>query len=340
MLVRLLRAVGDGGDLRHTDAGHHPGRADGAGADAHLDHIHARGNQIARGRGRRDVAGEQRDIRIAVPDRLHLLQHARAVAVGRVNIDHVRLGGQQRLNPFKHVVGHAHRRAAQQPAVGILGAVGIFLGFFDVLDRDQTPEIALRVHDGQLLDPVVRQNLLGLLQGRSLRRGDQVFAGHHLADLPAVICFKPEIPVGQNADQLSVPRNGNAADPIAGHQVFGILNQVVGAQEERVGNHAVLAALHLVHLGCLFLDAHVLVNDSEAALPGHGDGHVRVRHRIHGRADHRDVQPDLRGKLNGEIHVSGEHLAPGRHQQYVVKSVSFSDSSLQHLENQPPSDFN
>ena len=41
VLVGLGGAGGDRGDLRHAAAGDHPGGADGAGADAHLDAVDA-----------------------------------------------------------------------------------------------------------------------------------------------------------------------------------------------------------------------------------------------------------------------------------------------------------
>ena len=168
------------------------------------------------GRRRRHVAGKQRDIRILAADLLHLPEHAQAVAVGRVNIDYVNLGGQQRVNPLKHVVRDAHRGAAQQPAVRVLGAVGILARLFNILDRDQAAEVSVLIHDREFLNPVAGQDLLGLLQGGAFRRGDQVFTGHDLADGAAVICFKPEIPVGQDADQFPFPGDWHAADRRSG----------------------------------------------------------------------------------------------------------------------------
>ena len=49
--------------------------------------------------GRRHIAGKQGDIRIPVADFFHLSDYAQAVAVGRIDIDHVNLGGQQGVDP-------------------------------------------------------------------------------------------------------------------------------------------------------------------------------------------------------------------------------------------------
>ena len=290
-----------------------------------------------RRRGRGHVPRENGHIRIAVPDRLHLLQHAGAVTVGRIDHDQVHLRVPQRVDPLKHILRHAHRRAAKQAAVFILGAVGILGGLLDILDGNQAPEHPVPVHDRKLLDAVSRQDGLRFLQRRSDRRRDQVVFGHHLADRLGVIRFKPQIPVGQNADQLSFPGNGNAADAVPAHQLLRVADQVLRAEEKRIGNHAVLAALYLIHLGRLLLNGHVLMDDPQTAFPRHGNRHTAVRHGIHGGAHHRNIQSDVLRQLDGKIHIPWQHFTPGRDQQHVVKGQSLSDSLLQHSVS-PPSD--
>ena len=49
----------DGGDLRHADAGHHAGGADGAGADADLDAVGAGLDEGVGAVGGGDVAGDE-----------------------------------------------------------------------------------------------------------------------------------------------------------------------------------------------------------------------------------------------------------------------------------------
>ena len=95
--------------------------------------------------------------------------------------------------------------------------------------------------------------------------------------------FEPEVAVGQDSDQFSVTGNRNAADPVPAHQFFRIADQVFRTQVKRIRNHAVFTALYFIHLRRLFLNAHVLVDDTQTALPGHGDCHFAVRHRIHRR---------------------------------------------------------
>ena len=330
VFVSFFRTVGNGCDLRNTDTGNHTGRADGTGADTNLHAVHTGGDQVMRRGGCCHVTGEQGNIRILVTDLFHLLQHTQAVAVGCINIDHVHLGSQQGVNPLKHVVCHAHSGAAQQTAVLVLGAVGVFACLFNILDRDQSAQHAVLVHDRQLLDPVGGQDLFGFFQRGAFGSGDQVFTGHYFADRPAVICFKPKVAVGQDADQLAFPGNRNAADAIAAHQFFRVGDQVFGTQIKGICDYAMLTALDFINLGRLFLDCHVLMDDSQTAFTRHRDGHAAVRHRIHGGTQHGNIQFDVLSQLDRKIHIPGEHFALRRHQQYVVKSQSFPDLILQH----------
>ena len=68
---------------------------------------------------------------------------------------------------------------------------------------------------------------------------------------------------------------------------------MIRRQIERVCDDAVLGALHHVHLFCLLLNTHVLVNNTDAALSGHSDCHLMLCNRIHACAHHRDIELDF-----------------------------------------------
>ena len=81
-----------GGDHRHADAGDDARRADRAGADADLHRVDARIDQRLGAFGRRDVAGDEIDVREALPDARDHVEHALRVAVRRVDDEHVHAG--------------------------------------------------------------------------------------------------------------------------------------------------------------------------------------------------------------------------------------------------------
>ena len=172
------------------------------------------------------------------------------------------------------------------------------------------------------------QDLLSLLQGDALGGGDQVLLGHHVVDELVHVGLELHVPVGDDADQLSVVTDGHAGDAVLGHQLVGLRQGVARSQPEGVGDDAVLAALDHIHLLRLLADRHVLVDDADAALPGDGDGHAILGDGIHSGTDKRDIQPDFLCQVGVQIHISGQHIAGGGDQQHVVKGKPLLDKLL------------
>ena len=78
------------------------------------------------------------------------------------------------------------------------------------------------------------------------------------------------------------------------------------------------------------------MDHADAALPGQGDGHAGFRHRIHGRAHHRDVQRNLFCQLGVQIHIRRKHVALRRDQKHIVEGEAglyklFVPSKLGHI---------
>ena len=93
------------------------------------------------------------------------------------------LAATSAVDPLHHVLGHTHGRAAQQTAIVILGGVGVLAVLFSM------SLMVIRPHSspssftmGSFSMRWARQQLLGLLQRGAHGSGDQVLAGHDLAD--------------------------------------------------------------------------------------------------------------------------------------------------------------
>ena len=85
------------------------------------------------------------------------VEHGALVAVRGVDDDHVDPGVDQQAGPLVGVLAHAERGADDQPAVGVLGGVGVLVALDEVLDRDQPAQPAGVVDQRQLLDLVLAQ---------------------------------------------------------------------------------------------------------------------------------------------------------------------------------------
>ena len=77
--------------------------------------------------------------------------------------------------------------------------------------------------------------------------------------------------------------------------------------------------LDLVNLGRLGLDAVVGVDDADAALQGHLDGHLGFRDGVHRGRDEGGLQLNVLAQLSGDVHlVQGKVNVAGHHDHIVI----------------------
>ena len=251
------------------------------------------------------------------------------MAVGAVEHQHVHARVEQRAGAVEDIVRHADGRGAQQPPRSVLGGVGVLHDLFDVLDRDEPPEVVFLVDDRQLFDAVMAQDLLGLLQRRADLAGDEPLARHDLGDLAAEVFFKFHVAVGDDADELVLlVHDRNAGDAVFRHQRLGVAERFVRRQREGIGDDAVFRALDQIDLLGLHVDRHVLMDDADAALARDGDGHAVLGDGVHGGAHDGDVQSDLVRQTGGKVDVGGEHVALCGDKQHIVKGQPFADDPV------------
>ncbi len=183
------------------------------------------------------------------------------------------------------------RSTHSQPAMFILSRFRILPALEDVLYRYQSLEITGTIDHRQLLDLVPMQHTLGFLQRCAHRYGDQLVAGHHLADRSIEVGLELQVAVGDDADQPAILLDDrHPADGELPHETVGVAQRGVGPQRNRIENHAALRPLDPVDLRRLLFDRHVLVHDADTAVPGHRDRHLGFGHRVHRRRDQRDRQ--------------------------------------------------
>ena len=194
------RAVVDGGDLRHPDAGDHPGRADRSRAHPALHAVGAGGGHGVDRFGGDDVAADHLDVEAAL-DLLDDVEHALVVAMAGVDDEQVDADADEGLGPLEGVGSDADRGADPEPAPVVLGGVGELRALLDVLDGDEAPERPGVVDDRELLDAVLPEDVLGLLEGGADRGGHQRRRLHHPLDHLVVVLDEAEVAVGEDPDQ-------------------------------------------------------------------------------------------------------------------------------------------
>ena len=149
--------------------------------------------------------------------------------------------------------------------------------------------------------------------------GHQVFAGHHLIDGTSHITLETQVAIGDNTHQATIViHHGDAADMIFVHQVERILHGASELDGDRVINHAVFGTFDNGHLARLLLDTHVLVDDTDSAFACYGNGHSRLRHRVHGSGNEGDFQFDVTRESRAQMYGTGQYFRICRNQEDVI----------------------
>ena len=85
-----------------------------------------------------------------------------------------------------------------------------------------------------------------------------------------------------------------------------------------------LTRLHLARLG---LDAHVLVDDADAAFLRDRDREARFGDRVHGGGQDRQIETDRAGELRAQIGVARQEIGVRRDQEHVVEGECFLENT-------------
>ena len=90
-------------------------------------------------------------------------------------------------------------------------------------------------------------------------------------------------------------------------------------------------AFDTIHLHGLLLNAHILVNNADAAQLGHRHGHVTFCYRVHRAADDRQTQADIAGNIRTDVNIVRDHFAISGFQKDVIKRQSAIGDAIVHV---------
>ena len=316
--------------LRHAHAGHDAGGANRARADAHFHRVCPGRHQIACRLCGGDVAADNLHLREVCLHPTHPIQNTLAVAVCGIHHNHVHPGSHQSGHAFVGFRTHAHRRAHAQAAVLVFVGMGEFGGFQNIAHRNQAFELVLRVHNQNALDLMLMHQFARVFNAGAFGHGNQFGPGRHDGGHRLVEAgFKAQIAVGNQAHQLAVLHHRQAGHlPLTLCAHFQQLaNQHFRRNRYRVFHHAAFVPLHFGHGLGLALDAHVLMNDADAAFLRHGNGQARLGNGVHGGGNQGQVEGNVAGEAGLQRDVLGQHLGMGGNKQYIIKGVGFFNDS-------------
>ena len=177
------------------------------------------------------------------------------------------------------------------------------------------------VYDGQGVELVLPDDVVGALQSGVGATGDQLFTGGHEGGdlLGAFHTGNTVVTAGDQTQQFAVGRavvgDGHGGEAIALLQRQHVCQGGIGGQVGG-GNHETgLMALDLSHHSGLLFDGLGAENEADAAFLGQGDGQGVVGHRLHNGRSHGDIQTD------GRLFLTFAILGQGGAQADVVRNA-------------------
>ena len=244
------------------------------------------------------------------------------MAVRRINDNHIGSSVQKGARALDDIRRRADRCRHQKTPVAILRRIRIFPHLFDIFNCDEPFEITVLIDERQFLDAMILEHPLRFGERRIFRRRDEAFLRHDFLDRLVQIRLETHIAIRDDPDQFPVHRDRHAGNVVFIHQIVRIGEKIVRSQRNRIDDDAVLRTLDLVDLFALLVDAHILVNDADAALTRNRNRHFRLRDRVHPRRHHRDIQLDFIRQHRRHVDFIRQHLRMCRNEQYVIKSQS------------------
>ena len=283
-----------GAELGHAHASNHARGADGTRPNTHFHGVGTVVSQHLRGLAGGDVANHHIHVSEMLFDLQQRVDDIAGMSMGAIEHQGIHAGLHQSLGALHGIGGDAHAGGHPQAAQLVLASVRFVLRLGDVFVCDEAQKRAVLGHHGQFLDLVLLQDVAGLIQTRVARRGDEVLLRHHLVDGLPQLLLETEIAVGDDTDELVLAvHHGNAADVVFRHDAHRVAHRLVGGDDDGRVDHAVLGPFHRGHLTSLVGNRHVLVNHADTAFAGDGNGHVGLRHRVHGGGNKRQIQHDV-----------------------------------------------
>ncbi len=257
-------------------------------------------------------------------DALDPVEHIAGMAVGGIHHQHVDTGGNQCVDPLVGLGAGAHGGAHPEPALLVLAGVGELFGLVDILDGNQAAQVEPVVDHQHLFDAVPVQQRLDLVGFRAFVNSDQpVFAGHDRGNPGIQVGLETDVAAGDNTHQFAVLEYGYAGNIVGLGQRQQVADGGVGVDTDGILDHAALVFLDGPDFQGLILHAHALVDDTDTALLGQGDGQAGLGHCVHCRRHQGDVQGNIPGEAGPQADVLGHHLRVTGQQQYIVKGECF-----------------
>ena len=165
-----------------------------------------------------------------------------------------------------------------------------------VFTEDKVHEAIVFVYNGQAVQLMGPDDVIGLFQGGFRGSGDQLLPGGHKVphSVGGLHTGYTVVPAGDDAQELAISGavvgDGHGGEAVSRFQRQHVRQSGVRGQVGGGGDEACLVVLHLGNHGRLAFNGLGTVNEADAALLRQGDGQGVVGHGLHNRGGQGHVQ--------------------------------------------------
>ena len=206
----------------------------------------------------------------------------------------------------------------------VLACVRLVLCLGDIFVCYQTDESSVSVNHGKFFDFVVLENFCCFFEVGRLACGDDIVLCHHFIDYTVEVFLKAKVTICNNTHESHIIVNHRySTNLVFLHHVERIDYARSLLDGYGVVNHAIFSALHGVNLAGLFLNAHVFVDNTNAAFASNRDCKLSLGYGIHCCRHERNVKGDVTRELGFEIHIIRQDFRICRNQKDIIECESF-----------------
>ncbi len=139
--------------------------------------------------------------------------------------------------------------------------------------------------------------------------GDQfVFAGHDRRHRIVIMCFKTQVPTGDDTDQIITIDHRYTGNTMRTCQSYYFADSGVRADGNRIPHHTAFEFFDAADFFGLLLDGHVFVQNTQTTFLRHRDCQTAFGDSIHRRWNQRDIEGDVAGQLRGQADITRQHI--------------------------------
>ncbi|MFM1941824.1 MAG: hypothetical protein RI897_806 [Verrucomicrobiota bacterium] len=228
------------------------------------------------------------------------------------------------------VTGGGYGGAADEAVLGIAGGFKLGVPFegdaFDVTEGEEAMEVVLGIDDEEFMDA-------GVFGEEGIGGGDGVGAevvdedcmdlgsgGEGFDGFPFGVAGFDHV-AGEEAEEGAlVIDDGESAEGEASFfdHFEHFTDELVWVDLDGVLDEAVDVVFDAADFGELLFLRHVVVDEAESAVEGHGDGHGGFRDRIHIGGDDGDMEFEVIGEFDVQLGIAGQDFGVERGERDVV----------------------